>query len=349
MTALAREATSIPASAGLSKAAARDARIDIARGIGMVLVVWGHALYGVMNAGHDTQIHRFELLSIYTTHMALFFILAGLLAGSIRKRSWPEFWSMAFMRVIWPYLLWSVLLKTIHFAMSGYVNTPLKGYAVLDILWKPPSVMWFLYALLLGMILLKLTSAFSRPATVALAAVLFASGYLLPDLDPQMDWIRTSLRFIAIYLVAAMVGRAGFERLLAPAWVALATGVMVATLAYAWVDAADPIPGYAAFAPLYIPALLAGPVVAMRLAYAIGAARDGAALGAALALVGRNTMPIFVTHILFTAGVRIVMLELGLTNASLIIALATVIGVIAPLVAAMLADRLRVAAYLGWR
>ena len=37
MTALAREATSIPASAGLSKAAARDARIDIARGIGIVM------------------------------------------------------------------------------------------------------------------------------------------------------------------------------------------------------------------------------------------------------------------------------------------------------------------------
>lgn len=326
---------------------ARDVGLDVARGIAMIMVVLGHAIYGVKDSGMGNHLYRFELLALYTTHMALFFILAGLLAGSIRTRSWPEFARMALIRVVWPYILWSLVLKAAHFIMADFVNSPSEGFQAIKILWMPPAVMWFLYALLVGMILLKLTAPLSRAASLGIAAALVLGAYLAPDALPE--WIANALRFIGLYMAAALFGLAGFERLLAPRWVWLSGAVMGATLLYAWIDANDLITGYAAFEAVYIPAMLAGPVLLVRLSRWIVATGLLGGLTRAMAAVGRRTMPIFVIHVLITAGVRIVLLQLGLTDGAMIILLATLLGTVLPLIAARISDRLHLSPVLGWR
>ncbi|MBC1212116.1 acyltransferase family protein [Listeria booriae] len=63
--------------------------IDYAKGIGIILVVYGHVLRGVFEAGLDIPIKLFtyEDSFIYSFHMPLFFFLSGLFANHLLKRS----------------------------------------------------------------------------------------------------------------------------------------------------------------------------------------------------------------------------------------------------------------------
>jgi hypothetical protein len=60
-------------------------------------------------------------------------------------------------------------------------------------------------------------------------------------------------------------------------------------------------------------------------------------------------MPIFVTHILILAAVRILLIRAGETEAAIIVAIATPLALAFPALAFDQADRLGLARALGWR
>ena len=72
----------IPLADAIPAARPRSAALDVARGIGIVLVVWGHAIIGVQGALGDAPAGRFAVIAIYAVHMPLFFFLSGLLSRS---------------------------------------------------------------------------------------------------------------------------------------------------------------------------------------------------------------------------------------------------------------------------
>ena len=59
---------------------ARKDWVDYAKGIGIILVVYGHLLSSGYHAGLSIPKHFFELSDsiVYTFHMPLFFLLSGL-------------------------------------------------------------------------------------------------------------------------------------------------------------------------------------------------------------------------------------------------------------------------------
>ena len=61
----------------MTRVSPRDVTLDVLRGLAMALVVLGHALVGVQGALGDHPVSRFLIVLIYTTHMPVFFLLAG--------------------------------------------------------------------------------------------------------------------------------------------------------------------------------------------------------------------------------------------------------------------------------
>lgn len=334
--ATARDASG-PVGVGRVGATAREAGFDIARGLAMILVVLGHALIGAMNAGFDDRVLRALLLVIYSSHMALFFTVSGLLSGGMARRGWPDFAQAMCARILWPYALWSVVLLAAHHVMSGYTNAPLDVFEPWTILWAPPAIMWFLYVLFFALVMMR-GLAPAGAGVMSLAGLgLMVMAYAAPEVPPN-------LRFAGLFLIAASIGPGAWVRV-RPVWIGLACSVMVGTLWLAIKDSAAPITGYPAAGLAYVPALVAGPLTLLTVARGLG--RTG--LGPLLAYVGQRTMPIFVTHILITAGVRILARAAGVEGWWLIIALATGLGVALPLIALALSDRLRMSNWLGWR
>lgn len=326
--------------APISQAVPRDMVLDLVRGVAIILVVLGHVLVGIRSAGADTALVRFVLIVIYSTHMALFFEVSGILSRGMAQRSWPEVGRQLGLRVVWPYLLWSFVLLSAHYVMSGSTNTALDTFAPWRILWSPPSVMWFLYVLFFAMLIMRALQAASRNVVVGVGALIMALAY-------GVDFIPQDSRWIGVFLIAAAMGREGLQRISTTRGYAIAGLVMLATLGLAFMEARAGLDGYPAGKVGYIPALLAGPLVLVWLCRQLPQ-RGG--IAAALSFVGRYTMPIFVTHILITAGTRIVLLKvLGEGSWIWIVFASTLLGVCLPLGAAVVADRIGAARALGWR
>lgn len=324
----------------------RDLTFDVAKGIGMILVVLGHAMIGVEGALGETHGGRAALIVIYAFHMPLFMLLSGSFGGRAVSEAWPRFGGRMLRTVVHPYLVWSLVLLGSHYVMSSYTNAPVEKLDLLSILYAPPSVMWFLYYLGVFFVAYRLLSGIHRyaPAVVggALFVVSFAAG-----LD---ETALVHLRHFGPFAVGVLVGPKRLRSISGKGWLTSGSVMVLGATAWlAWREAAAPLEVYLAIRPEYAPAALAG--IQASLAAALAIAEAGALsgwLGAGLGLVGRNTLPIFVSHILLTAGARIGLLQLGVDDRVIMVVGALALGLVLPMIAKRLGDLLRISWVVGW-
>ena len=343
------DATSIRPADARPPGGERDRGVDIARGIGIALVVLGHAWVGLGGAMGPDVARDAALIFVYTFHMALFFVLSGAFAG--RSASEPR---AAFARRLWrgfvhPYLLWSLILLGTGYLMRGHTNTSVDRLDPVAILYRPPAVMWFLYVLMGAFLLLRATAHRSAPARLLLAVALGIGGYFLSF------WLTGHLRFVGLFLLAAQFGLPSPRTLSSRGLLWMSVAAMAAAAVLAWREAARGLVGYPGQSIVYLPAAFAGPYLVLRLstwlagsAGQVGPGRPADGFGRLFSTLGRHTLPIFVLHILFTAGVRIALMRLGVHDAWAIGVAATVAGLLVPLGLARAAQRLGVAHCLGW-
>lgn len=313
----------------------RSRALDIARGIAIVLVVWGHAMIGTGRALGAGEAGRFAVILVYGVHMPLFFFLSGLLARRAMTEPAPDFARRLSIRLAYPYFLWSAVLLSAHHAMSGVTNTRVEQLDFLTLFYAPPAVMWFLYVLCFCFLLARAMAG--RPgARLALGCALAVGGYF------AQGWMLPNLRFVGMFLIATTLTPAGVLATVRDRRVQmLGAALMVPPVLFALREAGQPPGGYPAFALRYLPAAVGGTVLI--LAAAEGLARRGAAL----ALVGRRTMPIFVTHILVLTAARILCLRAGMGGGATV-AVATACGVAAPMLLHAAAERFGLTRLLGW-
>ncbi len=316
----------------------RDAALDIARGIAIILVVWGHALIGVQRAMGPGEAGRFAIILLFCVHMPFFFFLSGMLSHSMTRLPPARFVSKLLGRVAYPYLLWSLVIVTIHLRMSGLTNTRVEGFELVELLYAPPAVMWFLYVLFFCFVLAR-TLVRTKPGTrLAIGIGLTLAGYFLDF------WMLSHVRFIGMFLIGTLVSP---NQALALARDRRAQGLACLCLAgpalLAW-QVADLLPdGYPGLALGYLPAAFGGIVLILAIAQRLE--RWGAG---ALRVIGQRTMPIFVLHIVIVAGTRILLTRLGIGSPALVVGTAVVAGVALPMAAASMMERARLAVYLGW-
>ena len=95
--------------------------VDVARGLGIILVVYAHALRGhfpldvvagmgapgLAASGLGWAVAQDR--AIYAFHMPLFFMLSGLFLWPSVGRGRGKFLTSRWWQMIWPYLLWSTI------------------------------------------------------------------------------------------------------------------------------------------------------------------------------------------------------------------------------------------------
>ncbi len=165
----------------------RYPQVDLARGIGIVLVVLGHALRqdGALPALMENMISV-----IYSFHMPLFFFLSGFVSVRVLSLRGPRQVSGWLKgragRLLIPYFFVSICYLPLKAFLSRYAQKP---FALRDA-WRiligesPDTMLWYLYVLfalclISALIVREKTLPFVTAA--ALAAVLFA-----PRLHPEV-------------------------------------------------------------------------------------------------------------------------------------------------------------------
>lgn len=319
---------SAPPAIGLGTAA-RSGWIDVAKGLGILLVVYGHVARGLANSGIAIDPGWFATLDalIYAFHMPLFFLLSGwFFLSSLARRGPRDYLATRVATVLWPYVLWSLLQGGIELAMSRWTRQPLAAGEVLALAWAPRAQFWFLHALfLISLVALALCARRPRAGVPALLAIGLVTHFL-----QQVAWptaLSTVASMLVYFAAGAWLGARGWGdgvlRRLALAGVlggAVALG-LVLTLA------PSPPGDWVRLSGLIASGL--GIAATCGLALVIAARPGGLARG--LASLGRASMAIFLAHILVASGVRILLAKgLHLGSPSLHLLLGVVAGTLLP-------------------
>jgi len=157
--------------------------LDIAKAIGIFLVVLGHVVTS------DTEMKRI----IYSFHMPLFFLLSGILIKprvSWNFSTWKEFISKKAFALLLPYLSWGLIYSKFSFKNLVYIL-----YGTRETLIRADCLtsLWFLPVMFVAFIIVqfvllcfqraKCSNLFLTLAALALVAV----GYFVPHV-PRFGW-----------------------------------------------------------------------------------------------------------------------------------------------------------------
>lgn len=131
--------------------ASRITWVDHARGIAIMLVVYRHVVIGLKRSGiavTDAMYNAQEVF--YNFRMPVFFILSGIfVAGSLRKRTRMEVLKDRAATVLYPYLVWGIIMVALEMFFSRFANSKRTWMDFADIIIQPRGIdhLWYLFAL----------------------------------------------------------------------------------------------------------------------------------------------------------------------------------------------------------
>lgn len=305
----------------------RNTFLDCTRGLGMCLVVFGHVQRGLHDAHLLPANYPFAQIDfpLYTFHMPLFFLLAGLYVWPSLERGRASFIGAKLTTIVVPYFVWSIIQGGVQIVMAGSTNHALTLADWPTLFYAPLGQFWFLYALMIWQ-LVALACNRHRPALAVIAIAALALGTALPD-----SFLATTLKMGVFFAAGAAIGPT-LEARIAP----LANGKAFVLCCIAFGIAIVAIWGRA---PIYswqaLPAAIFGMTLLLIVCYRANRSRAKAAL----AFCGQRSMPIYVMHIMAAAGLRIVLTKAGVHNAYVLLLTGTAAGILLPLGASQALDK----------
>ncbi|NCA71410.1 MAG: acyltransferase [Sphingobacteriia bacterium] len=321
----------------------RDAWVDYAKAIGILLVVYGHVARGVFNAGipMDESLYRLVDSIIYSFHMPLFFFLSGIFfLQSLTRRGRGALALSKVDTILYPYILWSLIQGLVEVWLSRYTNGSTTLTEVLS-LWDPRAQFWFLYALF--MILMTAILVYRNASQSLLLGVLAVSALasvFQSDIPSALhsDYVVKNFVFFACGVWLGTIK----ERLGMPSWHWAAVGVVAFVVAqygfHVTLGLTHEDRGVASLL-LAVVSILA--VSSLCLWLARTPTRWMLALGTA-------SMGIYVMHILAGSGARILLSRvLGIEAAWAHLLVGVLVGILLPMLALWLFERLKIPGVLA--
>jgi uncharacterized membrane protein YcfT len=294
---------------------------DYAKGLTIVLVVYGHAVVGVAkDVPIDATVYAFAMKPFSQFRMPVFFFVAGLFAAFSLKRDWPSFVDRTLLPLLYVFVLWNLLQWGVRTLFAPWANNPIEVWRILLFPVGPINITWFIWALiayyLASYVARRLPTALVVAAAAMLAATPIPDNWFYVYQQAPRFFVYFALGLACSSWIVALETR-GREWLLA---LLTLTYVVLTPLAIHLVidempliDFANSLLGIAWIATLCM-------VLAER------------GWCSWLRWVGGWSLPIFVTHTIVTAGMREALLRAGLADSALLlIAAGTFAGVVAPI------------------
>lgn len=295
------------------------------RGIGCVLLVLYHVIGadpgvglriadGWLRVGND---------GLAWLRMPLFTVLSGLVYGLRPYTGQPgRFLAGKARRLLIPMLVVGTVFALVQAAVPG-TNAPVTNWWLLHI--EPVGHFWFLeslYWIFLLLVGLESARCLSTPARFAGVFAAASALYLTVD-GPRLLGIQGAIYLLPYFLAGLAVTRFGlWSALTRPA--VFATGFVVTGLAVWWIGMPEPNPDRRTLAVLLAGLSLCTLMLALRW--------PSRWLGA----IGNASYAIYLYHVFFTAGARIVAERIGLGEQ---LALLTVLGVTAGVLGPLVLER----------
>ncbi|UOM33090.1 acyltransferase family protein [Acuticoccus sp. I52.16.1] len=277
--------------------------LDVAKGTSILLVVLLHATLYMRQ--YDLASYGYEQLNnlFAPIRMPLFFAVSGLLGTRAVTRSLSDLMSRRIVTFAYLFTLWTLVRWAYFGTVQTNVVTPQEGssYAELLVAWvRPNTGIWFIWALAIFFLLAKLLypvrhAAF--PLAVALALLAFGDVIAIEAFSQ-----RNLVWYAPFFLGGAWYGPAILGAVTArPLVVGIVGGAVFASLSVA-VAYLEGIAFGAGRLAMSVAGLALGSAVSILLAAVLPAR-------AVLTYLGRNTLPIYVAHVMIVAALALVLAD----------------------------------------
>lgn len=173
----------------------RDQTIDIAKGIGIVLVVWGHTACPIKS-------------EIYLFHMPLFFFLSGYLFND--KTNIKDIIRKKIRSLIIPYIFFFIFAETSFIILYTLTERSAQIALYPSILIKPYGVirpLWFLLSLFQATIIYSLICRITIKSTIRLSIsiILAVFGYFLSQKTITLPlFLDSSISMVIFFNIGSM-------------------------------------------------------------------------------------------------------------------------------------------------
>lgn len=308
----------------------RDNSYDVAKGLCIILVVFGHAERGLNGSGAPPHfsLMGFGDYAIYTFHMPFFFFVSGLFFSG-QTAAPRDFFAKLGKNIVYPYLFWSVLHGSLMVMMGqfGLTNTTIDFTRVLEILWSPISPFWFLYSLFFCHLASYVFARVPALLRAAFALILFTFFYL------QSQFVPWDVAYGLLYFTLGIVAKQyGFQqkRYKMHSFLGILVAFAIATY-FSWkIEVPERLPFLSAILGIIL-IIAVSQVLVMR----------ENAISSMLETLGQLSVGIYVMHIIAIGFGRAVATKLlQVTDIASLMATTTIIGVAMPALVQMAAIRL---------
>ena len=279
--------------------ASRVVWIDYARGLAIILVVYGHCFRGVQEAGFVAASSPLRVIdfTIYGFHMPLFFFLSGAVSTKAFQHNLVPFLRSRLMSIGWPYLLWMSIEAALLLSLSGLTNMGPPHLGVDTYLYRPLSPFWFLYALFTASLVVYALRRFTPPLRLGIAASVYVGGQFIPvDIVQLASW---GLFYLCLGHCCAMWVRRPqvITRLSAPGTlIVMAVATIAISLALLQLGCTY---------RYEVPVAVAGSATVFGCAERLAKAERRLPALRVIAVLGQISLTVLVVHVLGTAGMRI--------------------------------------------
>lgn len=301
--------------------------IDALKGFAILTVVIGHCVTDSL-ASHTfpEYLNLLQLLydAIYSFHMPLFFAISGYvfyLTKSYNK------WKIKALDFIIIYVIWSSLMWLSKYIMGGDVNHPVTVVNLLEIVYKPIMIYWYLYVLIVLYILVSCLKW--EKVSWSLLGGTAAIAVMIKILQLDIGILNNTIYHMYYFLMGGVLQQSNLlPKLRAKHMIILGSLVLMNSIAhFIWIPASPII--------VAIKTFLVANCISLICFWIFSKIK----VMEAFRIMGINTLQIYVMHCFFTGGIRVLFKHMHLSNIGLYFLSATFLGIVIPILFAKLCKR----------
>lgn len=291
------------------KAQQKEVWVDNVKVIACILVAIGHFFQSMTASGiyssHDILIWFDQ--TIYYFHVPLFFICSGYLYQKYSRVNSPHTWMKNIQKKALtlgvPYVAFTIATWTLKTVFSDSVNTQADGFFYTLFL-APTSQLWYLYCLFF-IFLLTPTFSSKKTACIGLLCAVFFKIAALAEIVPNICAVSTVFSNEIWFVLGMCLCMTGFPQCL-PAKYAYHIGIILSVL-FLTVSVWSYTVGFSFFGISFFMGIIAcTAIITIVAAYFTHNEQNSF-----FSFLSRYTLPIYVMHTIFAAGLRSVLLKFG--------------------------------------
>ncbi len=325
----------------------REVGPDYAKMMGIILVVFGHTIRGLINAEILPSDSAFWInldRAIYLFHMPLFFFLSGMFIQQVlAKTDVIDFIRRNILIFIVPLIFWSYTQTGIQYFAASSVNVERSLAYVIQAPFPPKQQFWFLWALFLiscfSAVVLKIANGktlLTLLALLALAVMSVGDMFGLTGITFKMagQTFGEAVFFFPYFVMGVLLGSSAVSRSSVRFIVyllAFASSIIVYLLGYRESNAFFYLFSFICVYTSYQCLAFIGESVQARLADNNRHNHFVQTVHNFLIFIGMNSFIIYLAHIIPEAGIRVVLIQLGITDPLIHVTAGTFFGLLAPL------------------